>query len=84
MAVLSALKSVDWVVEFEEDTPARIISEINPDVLVKGGNYKIDEIVGAESVIKNGGEVKVLDYFKGTSTSNLIKEIAVKNKSTGH
>jgi len=84
MIVLSALKSVDWVVKFEEDTPARIISEINPDVLVKGGNYKIDEIAGAESVIRNGGEVMVLDYIEGSSTTNLINEIAVKNKSTSH
>lgn len=82
MTVLSALKNVDWVVKFEEDTPARIISEISPDVLVKGGNYKIDEIAGAESVIRNGGEVMVLDYIEGSSTSNLINEIVIKNKST--
>jgi len=79
MAVLSALKSVDWVVSFNELTPERLISEIKPDILVKGGNYKLDEIVGADTVINNGGDVKVLDYVEGTSTTKLVETIMNKN-----
>lgn len=75
MAVLSALESVDWVVPFSEDTPARIIESIVPDVLVKGGDYAAENIVGAETVRKNGGDVIVLDYIDGCSTSDIIKSI---------
>ncbi len=80
MAVLSALKSVDWVVSFDELTPEKLISEIEPDILVKGGNYKIDEIVGADFVLQHGGEVKVLDFTEGASTTKLLEDIIKKNK----
>jgi D-beta-D-heptose 7-phosphate kinase / D-beta-D-heptose 1-phosphate adenosyltransferase len=80
MAVLSALKSVDWVVSFNDLTPEKIISEIAPDFLVKGGNYKIDEVVGADSVLQNGGEVKVLDFTEGASTTKLLEDIVKKDK----
>jgi D-beta-D-heptose 7-phosphate kinase/D-beta-D-heptose 1-phosphate adenosyltransferase len=75
MAVLTGLASVDWVVPFGEDTPADLIAEIGPDVLVKGGDYRPDEIAGAASVRANGGEVRVLSYRAGRSTSALIDAI---------
>jgi len=75
LRMLSALKSVDWVVAFTEDTPERIITQINPDILVKGGDYQINEIVGAEFVLENGGEVKVLTFLDGHSTSKIIEKV---------
>ena len=75
MAVLAGLASVDWVVPFDEDTPQRLISEILPDLLVKGGDYKPEEIAGSQEVWANGGEVQVLNFENGCSTSNVIKKI---------
>ncbi|WP_373100223.1 MULTISPECIES: bifunctional D-glycero-beta-D-manno-heptose-7-phosphate kinase/D-glycero-beta-D-manno-heptose 1-phosphate adenylyltransferase HldE [Pasteurellaceae] len=75
MAVLAGLSSVDWLVAFDEDTPQRLIGEILPDLLVKGGDYKPDEIAGSKEVWANGGEVKVLNFENGCSTSNVIKKI---------
>ena len=72
MHVLGGLASVDWVVSFEEDTPARIIGELAPDVLVKGGDYKLQDIAGADTVISRGGEVKVLNFEDGYSTTGII------------
>ncbi|EKT58170.1 bifunctional D-glycero-beta-D-manno-heptose-7-phosphate kinase/D-glycero-beta-D-manno-heptose 1-phosphate adenylyltransferase HldE [Providencia burhodogranariea] len=75
MIVLGALESVDWVVPFEEDTPQRLIGEVLPDVLVKGGDYRPEEIAGSEEVWAAGGEVKVLNFEDGISTTNIIKNI---------
>lgn len=75
MIVLGALESVDWVVAFEEDTPQRLIAEVLPDVLVKGGDYRPEEIAGSEEVWAAGGEVKVLNFEDGISTTNIIKNI---------
>lgn len=75
MAVLAGLSSVDWLVAFEEDTPQRLIAEILPDLLVKGGDYKPEDIAGAKEVWENGGDVKVLNFEDGCSTSNVIKKI---------
>lgn len=75
MAVLAGLESVDWVIPFTEDTPENVICMIKPDVLVKGGDYKPDEIAGASCVKKAGGEVVVLDFVEGCSTSRLIDTI---------
>ncbi|WJG10436.1 bifunctional D-glycero-beta-D-manno-heptose-7-phosphate kinase/D-glycero-beta-D-manno-heptose 1-phosphate adenylyltransferase HldE [Aliiglaciecola sp. LCG003] len=75
MSVLAALASVYWVVEFDEDTPERLISEILPDILVKGGDYQIHQIAGGKQVIANGGDVKVLNFEDGVSTSSIIKNI---------
>ena len=72
MAVLAGLASVDWVVAFSEDTPAELIAQVLPDVLVKGGDYRADQIAGADSVLRNGGEVKVLGFKPGRSTTALI------------
>ncbi|MEC5320806.1 bifunctional D-glycero-beta-D-manno-heptose-7-phosphate kinase/D-glycero-beta-D-manno-heptose 1-phosphate adenylyltransferase HldE [Brenneria populi subsp. brevivirga] len=75
MIVLGALESVDWVVAFEEDTPQRLIAEVLPDILVKGGDYQPHEIAGSEEVWANGGEVKVLNFEDGCSTTNIINAI---------
>lgn len=75
MAVLAGLGAVDWVVPFSEDTPQRLISEVLPDILVKGGDYKIEDIAGGQEVLANGGEVKVLQFEDGCSTTEIIKTI---------
>jgi len=75
MLVLAALRSVDWVVPFSEDTPERIIGNVAPDVLVKGNDYKVDEIAGAKSVLERGGRVETVPLLQGFSTTNLVKQI---------
>ena len=75
MAVLAGLAAVDWVVSFSEQTPVDLIARVLPDVLVKGGDYRAEEIAGGQSVIKNGGEVRVLSLKKGRSTSAMIEDI---------
>ncbi len=75
MLVLAGLASVDWVVPFSEDTPGRAIREILPDVLVKGGDYRPDEIAGAKDVLNNGGEVRVLAFREGQSSSRIIDKL---------
>ena len=75
MAVLAALGSVDWVVPFSEDTPERLICEIKPDLLVKGGDYRPEEIAGHDCVKRNGGDVVVLGFEDGCSTSGIIDAI---------
>ena len=79
MIVLGALESVDWVVSFEEDTPQRLIGEILPDLLVKGGDYRAEDIAGSKEVWANGGEVMVLNFEDGISTTNIIKTIRDAN-----
>ncbi|NPA57819.1 MAG: D-glycero-beta-D-manno-heptose 1-phosphate adenylyltransferase [Aquificae bacterium] len=76
--VLEALKPVDLVVVFEEDTPERLIREIKPDVLVKGGDWSIDKIVGADFVKSYGGEVKTIQFVHNTSTTDIINRIRQK------
>ncbi|MBU3824335.1 MAG: bifunctional D-glycero-beta-D-manno-heptose-7-phosphate kinase/D-glycero-beta-D-manno-heptose 1-phosphate adenylyltransferase HldE [Candidatus Oceanisphaera merdipullorum] len=78
MAVLAGLGAVDWVVPFAEDTPQRLIAETLPDVLVKGGDYKPEEIAGFEEVTANGGEVKVLNFEEGCSTTAIIQAIRTR------
>lgn len=73
MHVLGGLASVDWVVPFEEDTPARLIEALMPDVLVKGGDYTVDQIAGADVVLAAGGDVKVLNFEDGYSTTGIIQ-----------
>ncbi|NOX67997.1 MAG: bifunctional D-glycero-beta-D-manno-heptose-7-phosphate kinase/D-glycero-beta-D-manno-heptose 1-phosphate adenylyltransferase HldE [Gammaproteobacteria bacterium] len=74
MSVLAGLAAVDWVVAFSEDTPERLISALRPDVLVKGGDYEVAEIAGAKRVLSNGGEVRVLSFRDGHSSSRLIEK----------
>jgi len=78
MRMLAALECVDWVVAFEEDTPTRLICELLPDILVKGGDNDPDNIPGGECVRKAGGEVKVLSYVAGVSTTQIIGAIRSK------
>lgn len=73
--MLAALKPVDMVVPFSEDTPLNLITALMPDVLVKGGDYTPEQIVGADVVRENGGEVVVIPFKDGHSTTNLIARI---------
>lgn len=73
--VLAALQSVDLVVIFEEDTPARLIETLRPGLLVKGGDYKVSEIVGADFVQANGGRVEIVDIVPGFSTTGTIARL---------
>jgi D-beta-D-heptose 7-phosphate kinase/D-beta-D-heptose 1-phosphate adenosyltransferase len=75
MAVLAGLGAVDWVVAFSEDTPQRLIANILPNTLVKGGDYKVADIAGGKEVIAAGGEVKVLNFEDGISTTKIINAI---------
>jgi D-beta-D-heptose 7-phosphate kinase/D-beta-D-heptose 1-phosphate adenosyltransferase len=83
-SVLTGLQSVDWVIEFgddptEQDNPLQLIQKINPQVLVKGGDYAIDTIVGARHVLERGGQVRVLDFVEGRSSSRIISKILGEN-----
>jgi D-beta-D-heptose 7-phosphate kinase/D-beta-D-heptose 1-phosphate adenosyltransferase len=73
--VLASLLMVDAVVIFDEDTPLELIKSIMPDVLVKGGDYKLDEIVGAREVISAGGKVIINPILEGFSTTKILKKI---------
>ncbi|MCB8890649.1 bifunctional D-glycero-beta-D-manno-heptose-7-phosphate kinase/D-glycero-beta-D-manno-heptose 1-phosphate adenylyltransferase HldE [Vreelandella malpeensis] len=75
MQVLAGLGAVDWVVPFDEDTPASLIEAVLPDILVKGGDYRVEEIAGSDAVLENGGDVKVLGFEEGVSTSGMIQTI---------
>lgn len=75
MLVLSGLAAVDWVAPFSDDTPAALIDAIVPDVLVKGGDYQPDEIVGGKTVLEHGGEVRVLSFRDGHSTTRIIDRL---------
>ncbi|MES2856812.1 MAG: D-glycero-beta-D-manno-heptose 1-phosphate adenylyltransferase [Bdellovibrionota bacterium] len=73
--ILAALECVDFVTLFDEDTPEKLIKEIRPDVLVKGGDYKIETIVGADFVMSYGGQVKPLQFVDGSSTTSIIEKL---------
>lgn len=73
--VLSALKSVDYVVPFDEDNPLTLIQSIKPDVLVKGGDYTMETIIGAKEVLAHGGKVEIIPFVEGKSTSSIIDAI---------
>lgn len=75
MAVLAGLAAVDWVVPFSEDTPEALISEVLPDVLVKGGDYRPETIAGARTVLARGGTVEVLSFHPGRSTSTIVEAL---------
>lgn len=72
--ILAALSCVDYVVIFEEDTPLRLIETVLPDILVKGGDWKIDQIVGADFVLTRGGQVLSLQFVDGKSTTSIIQK----------
>jgi D-beta-D-heptose 7-phosphate kinase/D-beta-D-heptose 1-phosphate adenosyltransferase len=75
LLVLAGLAAVDWVVPFSTDTPANLIASVLPDVLVKGGDYRAEDIVGAKDVLSNGGEVRVLPFRDGHSSSRIIDKL---------
>ncbi len=74
-ALLAALFFVDAIVVFEEDTPINLITTLMPDVLVKGADYSVENIVGAKEVIANGGEVKTINFVEGYSSTSIIQKI---------
>ena len=79
--VVAALASVDYVVIFDEPDPARLIAEVQPDVLVKGGDWPVDKIVGREVVEARGGTVKTIPLVPGVSTSTLVQKISSAKRS---
>lgn len=83
MAVLEALAMVDWVVPFVEDTPERLICAVVPDVLVKGGDYRPEDIAGGACVRTRGGRVVVLGYEEGCSTTGIIEAIGRQAREEG-
>jgi len=77
-AILDALRSVDMVVIFEEDTPLELICTLKPDVLVKGGDYTFEQIVGAQEVVSRGGQVKIFPLVQGLSSSGILHKMNPK------
>ena len=74
-ALLAAMFFVDAIVIFEQDTPLELITALMPDVLIKGADYSIDNIVGAKEVLANGGEVRTIDFVDGYSSTSIINRI---------
>lgn len=77
--ILAGLKSVDYTFIFDEETPIKSIEAITPDVLVKGGDWAVEQIVGHEHVLKKGGEVKSLSFVDGRSTTNVVNKMKDSN-----
>ena len=73
--VLASLACVDYITLFEEDTPENLIKVVQPNVLVKGGDYTIDQIVGAEFVMQNGGTVTTIPFVEGYSSTQIIEQL---------
>ncbi|HUH74279.1 MAG TPA: D-glycero-beta-D-manno-heptose 1-phosphate adenylyltransferase [Chitinophagales bacterium] len=82
VAVLASLEFVDYVIPFSEDTPLEIIKLVRPKVLVKGGDYDEDEIVGRDLVLKLGGFIKIIDEVQGFSTTDIINKIQKQVKKS--
>lgn len=80
MAIVSSLACVDWVISFDEDDPRLLVEAISPDVLVKGGDYNVDDIVGGEYVLANGGEVRTVPYVDGLSSSAIIEKLLAERR----
>lgn len=75
MMLLAELRSVDYVVPFDEDTPLQLIEEIKPDILVKGGDYEVGSVVGADLVISGGGRVEIVSLHEEFSTTGIINAL---------
>ncbi len=75
MSVLAALECIDWVIPFSEDTPVEVIKKVKPSIIVKGGDYTPEQVVGADIVKEYGGEVKILNFVDGHSTTDIINRI---------
>jgi len=80
--LLLGFSCVDHVIVFEEDTPENLIKIVNPQILVKGGDWDVKDIVGSTHVIKNGGSVKTIEYEEGHSTSEIIEKIVQLSKTS--
>jgi D-glycero-beta-D-manno-heptose 1-phosphate adenylyltransferase len=80
MLLMASLVMVDAVILFEEDTPLNLITAILPDVVVKGGDYTVEQIAGAKEVIANGGEVKIVPILEGFSTTGIIEKMKNSNQ----
>lgn len=81
MAVLAGLSAVDWVTSFSDETPERLLRKLQPDILVKGGDYTIDQIVGAPIVYAYGGEVRALGVIKNMSTTSIINRMVQNHQA---
>lgn len=79
LEMINSIKGVDWVTYFEEDTPLRLIELLSPDVLVKGGDYKEAEIIGASHVKSYGGSVKIFPFQEGHSTTAILHSLQSQN-----
>ena len=75
MVLLAELRSVDYVVPFDEDTPLKLIEEIKPDILVKGGDYEVGSVVGADIVISRGGRVEIVPLLEEFSATVIINDL---------
>jgi D-beta-D-heptose 7-phosphate kinase/D-beta-D-heptose 1-phosphate adenosyltransferase len=84
MKVLAALSCVDYVLPFGEETPLQLIEHLKPDVLVKGGDYRLDTIVGASSVIARGGSVEIIPLLPARSTTSLVNAIREHGRGAAH
>jgi rfaE bifunctional protein nucleotidyltransferase chain/domain len=73
--MLSSLKSVDFVVIFYEEDPRELLENLKPDIHVKGGDYKVEDLVEAQTVFSYGGEVKIVPFLEGYSTTKVIEKI---------
>ena len=73
--LLASLQFIDAIILFSEDTPQKLIETIVPDILAKGGDYKVEEIAGHEVVLQNGGEVILVPFIDGFSTTNIVDKI---------
>lgn len=79
MFVLAGLACVDFVTAFDEDTPRELIAALLPDVLVKGGDYRVEDVVGADEVRAAGGEVMILPFLEGRSTTSIIRTMKTRD-----
>lgn len=77
--VMASMEFVDAVILFDEDTPFDLINELKPDILVKGDDYTVENIVGSDIVLKNGGSVETIPLVKGYSTTNVIEKVKKLN-----
>ncbi|OQX55433.1 MAG: D-glycero-beta-D-manno-heptose 1-phosphate adenylyltransferase [Candidatus Aminicenantes bacterium 4484_214] len=84
LEILEAIEFIDYLLPFSELTPYRIISALLPDVLVKGGDWPLDQIVGRQAVEGAGGQVVTIPYRQGKSTSEIIKAIISKNRKNNY
>ena len=82
MSLLASLASVDFVVPFADDTPCDLLTKLKPDILVKGGDYTLDEVVGGDLVLANQGQIKVLSLQQGRSTTQTIDTIIKRHQDT--